>query len=347
MENKFVVKTSIPKRLFVKVYRDFLTSGLLDGKEQIIFIHVKQYVNFTNDNGTVHDEVYPTLATLAKNVKMTEKTVRTILRSLQRKGIIRIKRQGKNKPNIYEINDSAAMWKSENVEEMEEAVDEIEERRMVEALTAKGYYISKEKEPVSAHRQATDTSTSIKNLYNDSTDGPESQECYSMPKADADEPENQGHYSMSKYDPESQEYCPKKEADVNRPESQKPDSVSKTDFDTLLDRLFTLYPVKKGRGQISASQRRKLLKIGYDEMARAIERYKRYVESVDYLHYQNGSTFFNGGYIDYLDENYDPESEAEARRNQKKSSQPKNAFNDYPTRKYDYDWIRLKKSMFD
>lgn len=81
-------------------------------------------------------------------------------------------------------------------------------------------------------------------------------------------------------------------------------TLCNADADALLERLWVLYPVKKGKGSISAAQKKKLLKIGYDEMARAIERYKRYVESVDYLHYKNGSTFFNSGYVDYLDANY-------------------------------------------
>lgn len=86
-------------------------AGLLNGKEQIIFIHLKRYINFKKDIGTVRGEVYPTLATVAKNVKMSEKTVRAILQGLKKKGILEIKQQGMNKPNIYKINDSAAMWK--------------------------------------------------------------------------------------------------------------------------------------------------------------------------------------------------------------------------------------------
>lgn len=158
MKDRFIVQTSTPERLFVKVYHDFLNAGLLSGKEQIIFIHLKQYINFKNDNGTIRGEVYPTLATLAKNVKMSEKTVRTVLQGLQKKGILEIRQQGMNKPNIYKINDSAEMWKAESMEELKAAVDEIEEKRMIEVLTAKGYYISKEKglagEPTKAHTQA-------------------------------------------------------------------------------------------------------------------------------------------------------------------------------------------------
>lgn len=167
MEERFIVQTSTPERKFIKVYLDFLNAGLLSGKEQIIFIHLKQYINFANDTGTVRGEVYPTLATLAKNVKMSEKTVRTVLQGLQKKGILEIRQQGMNKPNIYKINDSAGMWKAENVEELKAVVDKIEEKRMIDILTAKGYYISKEKGLVSDSDQTADTRPHKKyDIYN-------------------------------------------------------------------------------------------------------------------------------------------------------------------------------------
>ena len=100
-----------------------------------------------------------------------------------------------------------------------------------------------------------------------------------------------------------------KEIDI---ESNNKNTLCKADALALFERLWKLYPVKKGKGNVSDTQKIKLLKIGYDEMKRAIERYKRYVESVDYLHYKNGSTFFNSGYVDYLDKNYqDPGSHYE------------------------------------
>lgn len=104
-------------------------------------------------------------------------------------------------------------------------------------------------------------------------------------------------------------------------------NMCKADAIALFERLWKLYPVKKGKGQVSDAKKMKLLKIGYDEMARAIERYKQYVESVDYLQYQNGSTFFNSGYVDYLDANYTKLT----------SKKTKNSFNSYPQREYDYD----------
>ncbi len=103
------------------------------------------------------------------------------------------------------------------------------------------------------------------------------------------------------------------------------------DADALFERVWKLYPLKKGKGKISDAAQKKIAAIGYDEMARAIERYKKYVDSVDYLHYQNGSTFFNSGYIDYLDANY---SDTVA-NTPKHSSQKNNQFGQMMQQNYD------------
>lgn len=103
-------------------------------------------------------------------------------------------------------------------------------------------------------------------------------------------------------------------------------NMCKADALALFERLWKLYPIKKGKGKVSDAQKMKLLRIGYDEMARAIERYKQYVESVDYLQYQNGSTFFNSGYVDYLDANYTKPTPKSL----------KNGFNNFSQRSYDY-----------
>lgn len=112
-----------------------------------------------------------------------------------------------------------------------------------------------------------------------------------------------------------------------------------SDIQALFERLWKLYPVKRGKAHVSRRQKVELFQIGYEEMERAIHRYKKYVASVDYLHFQNGSTFFNGGYVDYLDANYDP-----AVNSGETHSQKKNAFTDYPTREYDFD--EIKRIMF-
>ena len=106
--------------------------------------------------------------------------------------------------------------------------------------------------------------------------------------------------------------------------------LCKADAIALFERLWRLYPVKKGKGKISDAKKMKLLEIGFDEMSRAIERYVNYVKSIDYLQYQNGSTFFNSGYVDYLDANYTPDSQKKGKANQ---------FNQFQQNEYDFEQL--------
>ncbi|RKJ46532.1 DUF4373 domain-containing protein [bacterium 1XD8-76] len=81
-------------------------------------------------------------------------------------------------------------------------------------------------------------------------------------------------------------------------------NMCKADADALFERLWQMYPVKKGKGQISDAKKRRLLETGFDEMSRAIGRYLEGLKKDEWRKPQNGSTFFNSGYIDYLDSNY-------------------------------------------
>jgi len=77
--------------------------------------------------------------------------------------------------------------------------------------------------------------------------------------------------------------------------------MSLTDF---FETLWKLYPRKEGKGGVSKTQKEKLHKIGLEEMTRAVSRYIKAKEGTDKKYLQMGSTFFNSGYVDYLDENY-------------------------------------------
>lgn len=67
------------------------------------------------------------------------------------------------------------------------------------------------------------------------------------------------------------------------------------------------YPKKRGKGQVSKSKKLALFKdVGLDQMLRCIERYKEYTKGWDMQYIMNGSTFFNSGYVDYLDNNVEP-----------------------------------------
>ena len=84
---------------------------------------------------------------------------------------------------------------------------------------------------------------------------------------------------------------------------------SKAEIDSFFETVWNLYPVKKGKGQVSDSRRKALFQIGIDEMERAISRYLHELKrDSDWRKPQNGSTFFNSGYVDYLDENFVPDA---------------------------------------
>lgn len=98
----------------------------------------------------------------------------------------------------------------------------------------------------------------------------------------------------------------------------------------LFECMWSLYPNKKGKGQVSDTAKKKLLKIGQEELERAIQRYKTELEKEDWRKPQYGSTFFNSGYVDYLDENYEP-GKREPTKQQKE-----NKFNNFQQREYDF-----------
>ena len=113
--------------------------------------------------------------------------------------------------------------------------------------------------------------------------------------------------------------------------------MCKADALALFERLWELYPVKKGKGQVSIAAKQRLLKVGYEEIARAIDRYIHELEKdSEWRRAQNSSTFFNSGYIDYLDCNYVPQKTV-------KTGVKKNSFNDIP--QHDYDFNELERRL--
>lgn len=82
-------------------------------------------------------------------------------------------------------------------------------------------------------------------------------------------------------------------------------------LDEFFDKLWSIYPRKVGKGKVSVSKKKKLYSIGYDELERCVERYTRRIEMerIDNQFVMHGSTFFNSGYVDYLDKNYKAEQQ--------------------------------------
>jgi len=88
---------------------------------------------------------------------------------------------------------------------------------------------------------------------------------------------------------------------------------SRIEIDDFFESLWKVYPKKKGKGQITDAQKRRLFSIGFEELKRCIERYSTYCAGKDEQFVMYGSTFFNSGYVDYLDDNYaEPSSQSSA-----------------------------------
>jgi hypothetical protein len=130
-----------------------------------------------------------------------------------------------------------------------------------------------------------------------------------------------------------------KQEEHEEPEEPKPSKKAEETKEAkiLFERLWSLYPNKKGKGQVSDTAKKKLLKIGHEELERAIKRYKTELEKEDWRKPQYGSTFFNSGYLDYLDANYEP-GKREPTKQQKE-----NKFNNFNQR--DYDFTALEQAL--
>lgn len=87
-------------------------------------------------------------------------------------------------------------------------------------------------------------------------------------------------------------------------------------LEQFFESIWKLYPLKKGKGQVSKTKKQVLQRIGYAQIKRCVDRYVAEIKSSGKEKYMmHGSTFFNSGYVDYLDENYEmekPESSQDA-----------------------------------
>lgn len=99
------------------------------------------------------------------------------------------------------------------------------------------------------------------------------------------------------------------EIDLERDKKKSASQPSKADVEAFFESIWELYPVKKGKAQVSETKRKALYKIGFDAMERAINRYLTELKKdASWRKPQNGSTFFNSGYVDYLDDNFVPDA---------------------------------------
>lgn len=102
---------------------------------------------------------------------------------------------------------------------------------------------------------------------------------------------------------------------TNKESSYKESSYKENnkDIDHFFEEVWKLYPKKVGKGKISLTKKKEIYRLG-EEFKKCIDRYIDHVrreraKGFKDLQHQNGSTFFNSGYVDYTDENYSGGSE--------------------------------------
>lgn len=127
----------------------------------------------------------------------------------------------------------------------------------------------------------------------------------------------------------------------SRVEKSREDNIScaipEESHDIFFERIWKLYPIKKGKGQVSKTKKQVLQRIGYEELERCVNRFVKTMESEhrDKQYWMHGSTFFNSGYVDYLDKNWaDTEHSVKANK-----PVQKNKFTGFEQREYDFDDI--------
>ena len=109
--------------------------------------------------------------------------------------------------------------------------------------------------------------------------------------------------------------------------------INKDTINTFFETLWKLYPKKEGKGGVSEAQKKKLYNIGLEEMTRAIDRYIKAKQGTDRKYMKNGSTFFNSGYVDYLDANYEEVRNENTRHN----TRTETGIGDETDEAYDYN----------
>lgn len=128
------------------------------------------------------------------------------------------------------------------------------------------------------------------------------------------------------------------EKSIKESKEKKSKVKNKKEIEDFFESVWKLYPNKKGKGQVSLKNKKALYQLGYETIKLTIERYEtEYKKDSDWRKMLHGSTFFNSGYIDYLDGNYEPREESKP--------QKKNEFHSFPQRertKEDYNSIEEK-----
>lgn len=92
---------------------------------------------------------------------------------------------------------------------------------------------------------------------------------------------------------------------INNNNKNNNNNINNNKYIEQMDQLWKAYPNKKGKDAAYKKIPKLLKKHSFDELMRCVERYTKETQGKDKQYIKQGSTFFNSGYVDYLDENYE------------------------------------------
>lgn len=270
-ENKIIVQLASPERKFTKVYNDFLRCKLLKAEEKVIFIILKSFIDFSKDMYGVQGEVFPTIETIQDITGWGKKKIIKIIKELVKKGIVKKVQRGLTKSNIYIISDYATMWNSETLEELKEVTENegiksFTPEEHIKALEKMGYSVQiKEKGLSSEPGKATQESTTKHNNY-----------------VIADESKSQEKYypSQEKYSLEHIKIFFDYDIIISDGMANKDDVNSV--FSILYDIMNTTKDTIRvlGEEKPAAVVIAKLMKLSYEDIVYAIEKYNEQTERI-------------------------------------------------------------------
>lgn len=258
------IKSATDQRKFTLVYNDFLESDILNYYEKMVFIALKKFA----DNDTMR--AFPSLKTIHSITGISLSQVRRSIEHMEQLGVISVEhRTDKEKghqSNIYTLYDYAEIWKVDSSNDDVAAVaDEISEAKLVAELKARGYTVTKEKEPDTLQADQSDNESSTQlnqfDIVNTTINSKESQEVerYSLVEIRA-------YYE---YDIMVNDY-----------------PFAKNDIDSVMDILHTYLNTTKKTIRIGGDDKpamvviSKLMKLTYSEIMYAIDKFKEQTDRI-------------------------------------------------------------------
>lgn len=258
------IKSATDQRRFTLVYNDFLESDILNYYEKMVFIALKKFA----DNDSMR--AFPSLKTIHGITGISLSQVRRSIEHMEQLGVISVEhRTDKEKghqSNIYTLYDYAEIWKVDSSnDDVAAVVDEISEAKLVAELKARGYTVTKEKEPDTLQADQSDNESSTQlnqfNIVNTTINSKESQEVE--------------RYSLV----EIRAYY---EYDI----MVNDNPFAKNDIDSVMDILHTYLNTTKKTIRIGGEDKpamvviSKLMKLTYSEIMYAIDKFKEQTDRI-------------------------------------------------------------------